>query len=279
MYGRTAAFPHQESRRKNGAAAIILPSAFGRGKRYIQPPSLVLRPAVAVSMWELAPQLIQRGPFRFLCPLHRQPEVRSCFWNGMLVPISETVAVEQIGPLPGGNLPQALMQFGVGFRLQNNLLRGFSVSLWKRKILQLIQADLIRCSDDADLLLHEFPDPPDGVGQKFRTALRDKATDRLHQTEAALLNEVVHVKTVISIPPNKLICLLLDKGQIIFQQLVPGIYISDFRKCAEFFIAHALPWEDFQIEKQRQTGSPPACPGQKQKCPPYVKWHPSFALA
>ena len=31
-------FPHQESRQRDGAAAIIPLSAFGRGKRYIQPP-------------------------------------------------------------------------------------------------------------------------------------------------------------------------------------------------------------------------------------------------
>lgn len=37
MDGRTVAFPHQESRQRNGAAAIIPLPAFGRDKRYIHP--------------------------------------------------------------------------------------------------------------------------------------------------------------------------------------------------------------------------------------------------
>lgn len=46
------AFPHQEIRRQNGASAIIPPPDFRRDKRYIQPPSLVLRPAVATPHYQ-----------------------------------------------------------------------------------------------------------------------------------------------------------------------------------------------------------------------------------
>lgn len=42
-------FPHQEIRQWDGAAAIIPLPDFGRDKRYIQPPSLVPRPAAATS--------------------------------------------------------------------------------------------------------------------------------------------------------------------------------------------------------------------------------------
>ena len=43
-------FPHQEISPGNGAAATISWADFGRGKRYIKPPSLVLRPAAATAM-------------------------------------------------------------------------------------------------------------------------------------------------------------------------------------------------------------------------------------
>ena len=42
------AFPHQKISLRNGASAIISRADFGRGERYIKPPSLVLRPAAAV---------------------------------------------------------------------------------------------------------------------------------------------------------------------------------------------------------------------------------------
>ena len=57
-------FPHQEIMRQDGAAATIPPPDFGMDKRYIQPPSLVSRPAAAKSTWQLAPQIVQCGPLR-----------------------------------------------------------------------------------------------------------------------------------------------------------------------------------------------------------------------
>ena len=60
-------------------------------------------------MWKFAPQIIQRSPLRFLCPFLHQMEVRRRLQDEMFVFIYETVTVEQIGPLPSGDLPQAIM--------------------------------------------------------------------------------------------------------------------------------------------------------------------------
>ena len=96
-------FSAPENQTVRWSAEIISPSDFVGDKRYIKPPSLVSRPAAAKSTRQLTPQIIQRGPLRFLRPFLRQMEVYRRLWDRMLIPICETVTVEQVRPFPGGN--------------------------------------------------------------------------------------------------------------------------------------------------------------------------------
>ena len=64
-----------------------------------------LRPAAAESMRQLAPQVVQRSPLRFLRPFLCQMEMRCRFQDRMLVSVNEAITVEQVCPFSGGDLP------------------------------------------------------------------------------------------------------------------------------------------------------------------------------